>query len=104
MYLDRAGCVDVIGWIEIVGERAHRRFDIAMRQRGLGLVRAHRRRADAEIGEADVIETLAVDPRAGRKSYHGVVAVAARELGEADAGVRRRGGEGERPPDRLRVQ
>jgi hypothetical protein len=84
--------VDVIGWIEIVGERTHRRFDIAMRQRGFGLVRAHRRRADAEIGEADVIETLAVDPRAGRKSYHGVVAVAARELGEADAGVRGRGG------------
>src|SRR5262245_4555143 len=96
MSLDRSGCLHVIARVKVLSERADRRLDIAMCQGRFGLTRAYRRRADAEIGEAQILETLAISPRAGGKSHHGVVAVAARELGEADAGgaVRHRNTDG----------
>src|SRR5215470_8724661 len=87
MGLHGARCLHVIGRLEVVRERVDRRLDVAVRQRRFGAPRAHWRRADAEIDEAEIAEPLAGGARAGGKSHHRVVAMAAGKLGETDAGV-----------------
>ena len=85
MFFHRAGRLHVVGRIEI--ERGDRGIDIAARQRGFRLDRAHRRGADAEIGKPHVGEALAVGFRTRRQPDDRVVAVPPRQFGKAGARV-----------------
>ena len=102
VFLHRPGRLHVVGRIEI--ERGDRGIDIAGRQRRFGFGRAHRRGADAEIGQPHVGKPLAVGARAGGQADDGVIAVPARQLGKADARVFARGRDAHRGEHFLRPQ
>ena len=93
-FFTAAGCLHIVGRIEI--ERGDRAIHIAFRQRSFGFYRAHRRGADAEIGEPHIAEPLAVGARAGGQADDGVVAVPARQFGKAGARVFVGGGDAHR--------
>src|ERR1700682_2490458 len=83
--------MNVVGGTEIVTDPPPRFFERPLRERRLRLLRAQRRRSDAEKSKPHAFAILARG-----KSCHGEIAVAAREFAKAKAHIfcRRRNADG----------
>src|SRR6478752_6813907 len=87
MRFDFSFSLQVSGRLQIAAQRLDGALQIAIGQGALGIAGAQRRCANPEISKAHVCEAIALRTGKSRETYDGVIAMPARELGKANAGL-----------------